>query len=158
MNFEKIGQNLSVLANIGVVFGIILLLIELQQTQDSMAAQMSIERTNRSNEIMASVFDRNLMQLGEKLGSDIEPSDTELNEVYRYVVLAMRHHEDIFYQRQLGLIDDELWVATQVGLSQTVNAPGFRIAYPNWPDPGGAPIIPANYRASFVNHINSLLE
>jgi hypothetical protein len=157
MNFDKTNSILTLIANIGVLVGLILLILELRQTQDAMSAQTSLERTSRVFDITSDIFDRNMISIGRKYQSGIELTEEEINEANRYAVLAMRHHEDLFYQRQLGLIDDELWQALLVSQVQLANGVAFEIAWPNWPDSNEV-VEPQSFRASYVSHISSLIE
>lgn len=156
MNFEKTSSVLTLISNIGVLLGLGLLILEIQQSQNAMAAQTSLERTSRVIGISSDIYDRGLETIAQKFQSGIELSPDEKSEAIRYATISMRHQEDLFYQRQLGLIDDELWDALLVSQTQLANGIALKIAWPDWPNNSGIVSPPQSFRASFVSHISSL--
>ncbi len=107
MKADSVNRWLTLVANFGVLIGIILLLVELDQTTTMMRAQTRHEITSgivdllrdvASNDQLAGVMGR------AEIGEDLSPD--ELLQ-YRVRSLAMfRYWEDVHYQYRVGLYDE----------------------------------------------------
>ena len=107
MESDKMNRWLTLGANIGVLIGIILLVIELDQNREMIRAQtrndISQQLANRlltmaSNSQMASVMRR--AEDGEELTKDEE------HQYFVYLVANLRDWENIHYQYRHGMFDD----------------------------------------------------
>ncbi len=115
MESDKVNRWLTLGANIGVLIGIILLVVELDQNREMIRAQtrndISQQLANRllivgSNSQMASVKRR--AEAGEELTADEE------HQYFLYLVANMRDWENIHYQYRHGTFDDNEFEAEKV--------------------------------------------
>jgi hypothetical protein len=107
MEPDKVNRWLTLGANVGVLVGIILLVIELDQNRDMIRAQtrndISQQLSNRlllvaSNSELNSVTRR--AKLGEELSADEE------QQVWLYQVANLRDWENMHYQYRHGMFDE----------------------------------------------------
>jgi hypothetical protein len=104
---ERLTRWLTVGANLGVLVGIILLIVELDQNRDMMRAQTRHElsmgivdllQTPASNEQLADLMFR------AKSGEELTPR--ELFQFQMRTNALLRYWEDVHYQYRAGLYDD----------------------------------------------------
>ena len=74
-------------------------------------------------------------------------SQEELVDAREYISRMLRDFENIHYQYNLGVIDDEIWAANLRGISFIRNNATFEAVYPGWPDHRAA----AFFRESFID-------
>ena len=107
MEPDKLNRWLTLGANVGVLIGIILLVIELDQNRQMIRAQtrndISQQLSNRlllvaSNSQLNNVTRR--ARLGEELSADEE------RQVYLYQVANLRDWENMHYQYRQGMFDE----------------------------------------------------
>ncbi len=112
MKPDKVNRWLTLGANIGVLIGIILLVVELDQNREMIRAQtrndISQQLSNRlliiaSDSQVASVMRR--AEAGEELTADEE------HQYFIYWVANMRDWENIHYQYRNGMFDDREFYA-----------------------------------------------
>jgi hypothetical protein len=125
MKSKKLNNFLTLAANIGVLIGIIVVIYELQQTQDSMAASGHSARTDRNMTLSMWSTEQGIGELNEKFVAGESLSSAELGKLRSFNRIRIRHFEDLHYQRLLGIIDDETWEANLIGISNVVNDPTF---------------------------------
>lgn len=125
MDSDRLTRWLTLGANVGVLAGIVLLIIELDQNRDLMRAQTRHElamgivdllQTPASNEQLADVL------LRARSGEDLTP--TELLQFQMRTNALFRYWEDVHYQYRVGLYDDvefamqrDAWNASLAGSS-----------------------------------------
>ena len=121
MEPDKVNRWLTLGANIGVLIGIILLVVELSQNRDMIRAQtrndISQQLSNRllavgTNSQMASVMRR--ARVGDELTRDEE------TQVYFYLVANMRDWENIHYQYRHGTFDEREFDAEKSAWRQVI--------------------------------------
>jgi hypothetical protein len=104
---EKLTRWLTLGANVGVLVGIILVLVELDQNRDMMRAQIRHElamgivdllQTPAENEQLAGVLYRAI--------SDEPLTDEELFQFHMRTNALFRYWEDVHYQYRVGLYDE----------------------------------------------------
>jgi hypothetical protein len=104
MKLDDVNRWMSLMASAGVILGLILLAIELQQNQEMMRAQTR-------NEIALGIIDLltlpasnpqlvNVMRRGDA-GEELTPD--ELSQYRRMVVASLRYYENAHYQYLQGL-------------------------------------------------------
>jgi hypothetical protein len=107
LNSDRLNRWLTLGANIGVLIGIILLLVELAQNREMMRAQtrhemamgiVDMQHAVAENEQLADIMHRS--SVGEKL----TPTE-RLRHRHRLNAL-LRYWEDVHYQYRLGLYDE----------------------------------------------------
>ena len=107
MESDRLNRWLTLGANIGVLIGIILLLVELDQNRDMMRAQTRHQLAMGIVEMQTAIQgDQQLVNLIVRSGKGEELSDTEQSQVnYRHNAL-LRYWENVHYQYRHGLYDD----------------------------------------------------
>ena len=108
MKKPDLGQTLGILANVGVVFGILLLAYELNQNRQMMESQTRAVLNEGFNEwlynISADEQTSNLVTRGNR-GEEL--TDYERNR-YMWLILAqLRYYENVHYQFRNGLYDED---------------------------------------------------
>jgi|GEM_PF-5037468 len=125
MSTEKFNYWLSLSANLGVLVGLIILVVELRQTQDTLAASAHRDRTESNiSRVMWSV-EQGTAELRRKLSAGQELNPKEWDKLRASNRMGLRHFEDLHFQRTLGNIDDETWGANLQGMSNLANRPDF---------------------------------
>ncbi len=127
MNADNVNKWLTLSANIGVVFGLILLLIELDQNSDLVRAQI---HQARSDAQITRIEDRadseHVVPILEKIRpfggfANLSSSDKLTpEELYRLRTFLQGRHQDydnLFYQYQQGYLDEEYY---QFGVSNAI--------------------------------------
>ena len=120
MNSDRINRWLTLGANVGVLVGIILLIVELDQNREMMRAQTRNEIAAEiidlltditNNEQYASVHRRALA--GEELTADEEYQ-------FRVRTIALfRYFENVHYQYRLGLYDEDEFTTQKIAWKGT---------------------------------------
>ena len=111
-----LGQTAGILANLGVLVGILLLVYELSQTRDMTRAQT---RNELSQGLIAIMLD--LADDAETAGLILRGDNgEELSEVERaryenLTVAQLRYHENVYYQYKSGLYDETEYLAQREG-------------------------------------------
>ena len=107
-----LGQALTILANIGVLLGILLLVYELNQNRQTVQGQtrtsMTEGVTNLLYQLSTDPEVADVLYRGD-IGGELTPLESRR---YLYFVLAqLRYHENAFYQYQNGLYDESEYSA-----------------------------------------------
>ena len=128
-----LGQAIGILANVGVIAGIVFLAVELRQNNELLATQ--ITATRAASAVTVSALDQEfLLTIGEspttaKLWAtyletpEVLPEDQWLQGTY-LMATVIRRLENIIFQRQLGSLSEEGWASRQP-LFNIVRSPGF---------------------------------
>ncbi len=119
MNAESVNKWLTLSANIGVVFGLILLLVELYQNSDLVRAQIHQSRSdtqvarfeNRADtEHLAPLMEKFLLLGGfRNLSSSDELTPEELYRLRAYLQGRHQDYDNLFYQYKQGYLDEEYY-------------------------------------------------
>jgi hypothetical protein len=107
MEPDKLNRWLTLGANVGVLIGIILLIIELDQNRDMIRAQTRndiLQQLSNSLLIVASNSELNSVIRRARLGEEL--SEDEERQVYLYQVANLRDWENMHYQYRQGMFDD----------------------------------------------------
>ena len=121
------GQSLSVLANLGVIAGILLLAYELNQNRQMMEAQMR-------HELSSSIADQLLVIASNAEFNDFihraesgEPlSGAERQRYSSYAYARLRYWEDVHYQYRIGLFDETEFAAQRESWRAVLRQAGLR--------------------------------
>ncbi len=119
MNADSVSKWLTLTTNIGVVIGLILLLVELDQNSDLVRAQIHQARSDahvghRLNDVESKHWTPIMLKLQEHgYPSDIASIDAlSPEELYRFKdYIAARHTDldNLHYQHQQGYLDEEYY-------------------------------------------------
>ena len=110
MKMEKVNQSLTLGANLGVLVGLIVLIVELNQNTDHLRLQV-MDQVNARQFTSNSIFIvENPAPIIEK--SLIEPENityTEFRVLDAYLMNTLSLWEDRFFLYQAGLVDSAFW-------------------------------------------------
>ncbi len=123
-------QTVAILANVGVIAGIVFLAIEIRQNTDSqrmLAAQQVFGTSNATIHAQALDEKANKLFVALRSGDDL----SEIQQVkYRGLLFAwMMNHWQVYHQSQVGFIDQEISEAYE---RRTVAILGNRYARQWW--------------------------
>ena len=126
MNTDSVNKWLTLSANIGVVFGLILLLIELDQNSDLVRAQIHQARTDehvtrveiRSNtEFLAPALQKFSSAGGyggDPVAAMAKLSPIEAYRVRQFLASRAADYANLYYQYEQGYLDEEFYEFTVV--------------------------------------------
>lgn len=146
MNIEKLNQWLSLTANLGVLIGIVVVAIELSQTQTAMVGAASSTRSQVTTDISQTAMDVRLNEIFEKLDAGDNLTNDERLRAGVWLNAALRFVEDQHFQNQLGVLDDEIWEAVLRGWGDICTNSIFQLIHPTW----GKGKVTQGFRESFV--------
>ncbi len=108
----ELGQAIGILANLGVLVGILLLVYELSQNRQMMQAQTRTALAESiSDRLFAIYSDQNLAGLWARGSAGEELSEAERNQFDGLRVAIYRYFENVHYQYRTGLYDEEEFAA-----------------------------------------------
>ncbi len=103
----ELGQTLTILANVGVLAGILLLVFELSQNREMMTAQTRNEISQGAIELLTLAINdvsfQNVIRRGQ-FGEEL--SEDEQWQFNRYQQGWLRYWENVHYQYRIGLFDE----------------------------------------------------
>ena len=125
MNADNVNRWLTLGANIGVVLGLILLLIELDQNSDLVRAQIHQARSDAAvvrledqadTEYLAPILNK-IQLLGgfRNLSSTDDLTPEELHRLRLFMQSRHADYDNLFYQYQQGYLDEEYYQFTLSG-------------------------------------------
>ena len=118
MSADSVNRWLTLSANVGVMIGLILLVIELNQNSSLVRAQIHQARSDNYVSNMIALADtENLLPAYEKLinagalnAAALDTLDSiERARVRRYAQARLGGYDNLFYQYRLGYLDDEFY-------------------------------------------------
>jgi hypothetical protein len=113
MDSDRLNRWMTLAANLGVLAGIFLLLVELQQNTESVELQAAQSYVALSHELdFRLVDDPSLIAL--LLSSPAERTPEETLRMDRWYFGALRTWENGYYLHSRGVLDDELWSGQKV--------------------------------------------
>ena len=107
MDSDKLNRWLTLGANIGVLIGIILLIVELDQNRDMMRAQTRNELARALPEVLGIPASDNALAdalIRADNGESLSPAETL--QVAMWNELSFRYWENVHYQYRQGLYDE----------------------------------------------------
>jgi len=107
MDPDKLNRWLTLGANIGVLIGIILLVIELDQNRQMIQAQTRNDISQQlSNRLLLVASNSQLNNVTRRAAAGEELSVDEQRQAYLYVVANLRDWENMHYQYRHGMFDE----------------------------------------------------
>ena len=120
MNADSINRWLSLGANVGVVIGLILLLVELDQNSDLVRSQIHQARSDEHVAYRMGVADSDhllaarlkLEEAGglNDLSSIDQVSPMEARRIKEFLTARHQDYDNLFFQYQQGYLDEEFYV------------------------------------------------
>ncbi|NQV69436.1 MAG: hypothetical protein HQ498_05360 [Pseudohongiella sp.] len=149
MKLNTINEWLTLIANVGVLIGIIVVAVELQQTQIAMQGEASTVRAEMSQQITREALEFGVIESTNKIGNGEELSQIEREEVRTFFLGLLRFLENQHYQNQIGILDKEQWESNRRTIENMCignNIP-YSYIYPNG-------VFNASFRESFLELLN----
>ncbi|MCP5347135.1 MAG: hypothetical protein R3F41_14225 [Gammaproteobacteria bacterium] len=148
MNLKNLNEWLTLGANIGVLIGIFVVAIELQQTQVEMRAESNTTRKEmaRQNDLIAR--DLRISELTQKIREGGELTFTERTDAATFFRSLYRHFENLHFQHEQGVLDEETWQSINDSILVQCESPMYRYLFPE----GLNQVL---YRVSFREFVNS---
>ncbi|MEZ5489617.1 MAG: hypothetical protein R3F50_04765 [Gammaproteobacteria bacterium] len=150
MNLDSLNRWLTLIANVGVLAGIFTVALELSQTQTAMQAEASSTRSQMDMNNRRLSYDLGIRDIAQKLSTGQELTAEEIRRVNLREATMLRYFENLHYQMEIGVLDEQIWDANLQAISSYCNSPLFNAAFPNWENGASRA-----FRMDFVNLINS---
>jgi hypothetical protein len=131
MKMDNLNRWLTLLANAGVLIGIVVVAIELQQTQTEMTAEASTLRAQMAIDIRDRQTENRIYEIGEKLRTSRELTIEEDDRLRNFISSLMRFFENLHFQYQLGVLDEEIWQGNYSGLSGLCGGSIYQYVFPD---------------------------
>ena len=154
----KLGQWLQVGANIGILAGLVLVALQMQQSLDLARIQLEKQEAEAYTATEMAIAGENFAQVWQK--SIEQPKDLTLAEM-RVMESVLWGHGIVRWVNsyrlyELGLLDDEEW---RVAVSADVPfAFGNSYGRAWWEDLKNKPHIAAYMGTELINHVDSIVE
>jgi len=148
MKFDKLNQWISLLANLGVLVGIIVVAVELQQTQTEMRGEASTMRAEMMRQTNMWALELNMAEFGLKVQGGEVPNPHEMEQARAFFGNILRYFENLHYQHEIGILDEEIWQANSRAMNSMCKGKNleFSAVFPDG--------VTGGYRASFTELIN----
>ena len=109
MNAEKLNNWLTLGANIGVLIGLVLLIVEIQQNTEMMRAQINQSRTEAAQSEQQATYNSDYMPaIITKVDNGEELSDEEMRRFYPYIRSFNRNMDNQLWQYNQGLLGENI--------------------------------------------------
>jgi hypothetical protein len=112
MNYGKLGNWLQISANIGIVFGLVLVGVQLKQNSNLMKTQLLYEESYRATELESRVVGENAAEVWARSLTDAKSlslADQRIMEALLWSFIEQLRASRML--ADLGLLDDEEWRA-----------------------------------------------
>ena len=130
MNTEKLKAWLSLGANIGVVFGLLLLIVEIGQNTDMMRAQINQSRTDSAmSEQQANYNSDHMPAILVKRDKGEPLSDEEMQRYGPYLRSFNRNMDNQLWQYSQGLLDENIPRSIRGGVRAVIGNHEISIAW-----------------------------
>ena len=146
MNLDSLNKWLTLVANLGVLLGIIVVAFELRQSQTALQGEASTMRAQMAIDISVNALATRQFELNEKLSAGEELTQEERSRASLIATSVLHHFENLHYQNEIGILDDEIWASNLEGLGNYCSTPIFQYLNPNWRQGQLA----QGYRESFI--------
>ena len=111
MTVETVNRWLTLAANVGVLVGIAVLVVEINQSTQAMNTASRDESVAHTMSFFEQAMDNQVVALAEyKRSSGTELDGFERAQLERYQQYNLKIFENIYIQYQRGLFSDEEWV------------------------------------------------
>jgi hypothetical protein len=121
-----LGQGVGILANLGVLAGVLLLVYELNQNRQLMESQTRSDLSQQVMNMIVNTYLENpeLVQRAEK-GEQL--SEDEYWRLTNISLVEFRYHENVFYQYRRGLYEESEYLAQRDFLRDTVYSQRYKV-------------------------------
>ena len=129
MDWNAVGAIGEVAGALAVVITLLFLARQLRENTKSTNAAAHSERTNRNIMLTLWSGEHGVGLIRRKVERGEEISDAERELLLSLDLAALRHFEDMHYQRTAGITDDDTWAANLSGLERRCRSDGFAEMY-----------------------------
>ncbi len=128
MNLNKINPWLTLLANFGVIAGIVFLAVEIGQNSEMMRAQTRTQLAEELTELFsANMNDQHYAEILLKGNNGQELTDVEQYQYFRHRTAWTSYWNNVIYQYQIGLYDEQEFVRQITAIRISIDAwPGIK--------------------------------
>jgi len=150
MKLSKLNESLTLLANIGVIAGIVFLAIEVQQNTSMMQAQTRDSITQSILTIQEWNTDiSNVELMARGVAGQIETDTLEWGAFRSRVEMTLRAWENELYQYEQGLFEEDEFLPRTTVWQGALKSPGFRKAWES---------VQYSYSVSFQNKVDEITQ
>ena len=151
-----LGQIFTIIANVGVIAGIVFVALEVRQTRDAVLGATYLARASAQEDWGKWIADSDhivyaIQQWADKDFSELSQEDR--SRLYPAVEAAFHRMDGIYYQYELGLIPEEYYQTTFSGL--------MRVWVPRWKESGfldlGWVVARPTFQAEIDKHLDDPL-
>ena len=115
MDSDRVNRWLTLGANLGVLVGIILLVVELDQNRDLMRSQIRYQVfQDEANNNLSVATDRQLVEVIYRAGNSEELEEVDRIQNHIRLIAYFRIQENIHYQYRQGLFDEQEYEGIKV--------------------------------------------
>ena len=140
MNFDRVNQWLSLVANLGVVAGFVMVAFQLQQNTEAVRLQADAVSSGANVAAESAFMGENVAEAYAVAWQSPEQlTDAQMLQVSGYLNTSLASVQYIYQQYVRGVLSDDEWAAAQVFAVAQVNWPFGRahwLANTRWFDPG----------------------
>ena len=149
MKLDNLNHWLTLLANVGVLVGIIVVAVELQQTQIEMRAETSTLRAEMARQNDITALELGMSELTQKIVGGEDLTLPERSRATAFFRNLFRYYENLHYQNQLGVLDVEIWEANLNTIRNICTRnPAYTYMYPDG--------LSGTLRASFLEFLEEI--
>ena len=152
MKKKDLGQRITVLANVGVLVGILLLVYELNQNRQMMQAQTRSSIADGITEFLVNIgSDPELADLWALGGAGTALDETESRQFSTLMTGFLRYLEGAHYQYRNGLFEQDEFETQREQIARLFALPGYKTY---WCDPNR----PTVFTSDFTNEMDALIS
>lgn len=124
-----LGEAIGILANLGVIAGIVFLGIELRQNNELLAAESRSSRAERAIELLLLASNRDLAAVLAKLNDGADLDSTDQVQLRSYAISVFRGFEANFDEIQIGNLDEDSLLRAQRSVVRNEGGPAAPIPW-----------------------------
>jgi len=127
MNWDQIGAISELVSGLAVLITLVYLAVQLKQAKHLMLSNAHQSRTDRNIALVQFLANDDQSLRGFTGSLDFNSlDDLQKSRATLLFSATLRHFEDMHYQFELGVIDDDTWEANLVGIQGATASPGAR--------------------------------
>jgi len=132
---DRLNWFLTLTANIAVLVGIALVVVELSQNREMVRSQTRNDISIRLGELLSQQTDQDLSELILKAVSDFEGlTETEKARFQAHALSMLRYFENVHYQYRNGMYDAEEYLAQQEAWRRFMSNTPYVQVWCSWKD------------------------
>lgn len=133
MDIDRANKWLALLANVGVLIGIVFLAIEIRSNTSAVQSSSIQSVTNSSAEGLRALASDSELSHIRRIGN-MDPASLTEDEAYRYLLFNRNYwltFQNNFFQKDLGILDAGIWNTYARILCEDIGVLGVKRT---WPD------------------------